>query len=196
MTPSILSLDHYRVMLASASPRRHELLKMLGVDFTVAPSVEVNEVYPRELPAEDVAPYLAALKAEAYRRTMHEDALMITADTVVIAEGKVLGKPADESEAIAMLHALSGRTHKVVTGICVFTPEKMLSDRAETEVTFAPLTEEEIREYVTVCHPLDKAGAYGIQEWIGAIGVQSIHGSFYNVMGLPLHKLYTLLKEF
>ncbi len=192
----MLNLDRYRVMLASASPRRHELLKMLGVQFTVAPSVDVCEVYPSSLSADDVAPYLATLKAEAYRRTMPDDALMITADTVVIADGKVLGKPADEAEAMEMLRMLSGRTHKVVTGICVFTPEKMLSDRAETEVTFAPLTEEEIKDYVTCCRPLDKAGAYGIQEWIGAIGVQSIHGSFYNVMGLPLHKLYTLLKAF
>lgn len=170
---------------------------MLDVDFTVAPSLEVEETYPESLPAEETAPYLSRLKAEAYRRHIRPGELMITADTVVIsAEGKVLGKPHSEEEARRMLHALSGRTHKVVTGVCVFTADRLEQTSATTEVDFAPLSDEEIGYYIAKYPPTDKAGAYGIQEWIGAIGISGIRGSFYNVMGLPLHRLYTLLKTF
>jgi len=187
----------YRIILASGSPRRRELLAMLGVEFTVATSIDIVESYPESLPAAEVAPFLSRLKADAYRRRIGEGELMITADTVVISsEGEVMGKPSSEEDARKMLHALSGRTHKVITGVCVFTKERIEQISAVTEVEFARLTDDEIDSYVAVCRPLDKAGAYGIQEWIGAIGVKEIRGSFYNVMGLPLHRLYTLLKSF
>lgn len=186
----------YKIILASGSPRRRELLGLLGFNFTVAPSIEVKESYPSEILAEDVAPYLSRLKAEAYRKTIKNCELMITADTVVISPaGEVLGKPSSLDDARRMLHSLSGHTHKVVTGVCAFTKDIFETTSAVTEVDFAPLSDEEIDYYVNTFRPLDKAGAYGIQEWIGAIGVSGIRGSFYNVMGLPLQRLYSLLSD-
>lgn len=197
VTPAISplhGLDCYRVILASGSPRRRELLAMLGVDFEVIPAPVDNEEYPATLAAEEIAEYLAVKKSEACH--FGNDALVITADTVVIAAGEVLGKPADASEARRMLRLLSGATHRVVTGVAVKSAAGLRSFRAVTEVSFAPLTEQEIDWYIATYRPFDKAGAYGIQEWIGCIGVTSISGSYYNVMGLPLHRLYSLLRQF
>ena len=190
------NLRDKKISLASASPRRRELMGLLGIDFAVAPSVEVNEVYPDSLPAEEVPLFLSRLKAEGYRSIMTPDDLFITADTVVIIDGDVIGKPHDEADAAAMLGRLSGRRHTVVTGVTLSTLDRMESFSVATAVDFAPLTAEEIAFYVSRFRPLDKAGAYGIQEWIGAIGIKGIEGSFYNVMGLPVHRLWNALRSF
>ena len=167
---------------------------MLDIDFRVDTSHPVDETVPEGLTAEEVAPYLSRLKAGAYPLSENERKLVITADTVVIIDGEVLGKPADEADARAMLARLQGRTQKVITGVTVRTSKGMTTFSAESEVEFAPLTDEEIAYYVEHYRPLDKAGAYGIQEWIGAAGIKGINGSFYNVMGLPVQRLYSLLK--
>lgn len=187
------SLQGKRVLLASASPRRRELMAMLDIPFEIAPTIEVDESYPAELPAEEVPVYLSRLKADAYRKAMRPDDVIITADTVVILDGRVLGKPRDLDDARRMLAELSGRVHTVVTGVTITRAEGPTSFSAVTEVEFGELTPEEIDHYVTVYRPIDKAGAYGIQEWIGAIAIRSIRGSYYNVMGLPLHRLYQAL---
>lgn len=191
------NLKKYRsVVLASASPRRRELLSMLGIDFTVKPLTDVDESYPETLSAVDVPLYLAEKKCNASAKILEANKLIITADTVVICNDTVLGKPKDESEARAMLQMLSGKTHTVATGVAVATNERTASARALTEVKFATLSESEIDFYINRYRPFDKAGAYGIQEWIGCIGISHIDGSFYNVMGLPLHLLYNLLRTF
>lgn len=187
------NIREYRVILGSGSPRRKELLAMLDIDFEVRSAGDVDESYPADLPAEEVPLYLARKKSNAFLSGLRENELVITADTVVICDNNVLGKPADTEEAFRMLKMLSGRKHAVVTGITVATREIQISDTAITEVEFAPLSDETIREYIGRYRPLDKAGAYGIQEWIGAVAVKGINGSFYNVMGLPLHLLTTLL---
>lgn len=183
-----------RLLLASASPRRRELLRFLGAEVENAPLIEVDETYPADLPAEQVPEYLSRLKAEPYRATLRPDEVLVTADTVVINHGKVVGKPHSEEEAVEMLRSLSGHAHRVVTGVTLTTTEGSHSFSEHTDVEFAPLTDDEIRTYVERFRPLDKAGAYGIQEWIGYIGVKGITGDYYNVMGLPLHALYTNLK--
>lgn len=187
------NIREYRVILGSGSPRRKELLAMLDIDFEVRSAGDVEESYPADLPAEEVPLYLARKKSNAFLSGLRENELVITADTVVICDNNVLGKPGDSEEAFRMLKMLSGRKHAVVTGITVATREIQISDTAITEVEFAPLSDETIREYIGRYRPLDKAGAYGIQEWIGAVAVKGINGSFYNVMGLPLHLLTTLL---
>lgn len=187
------NIREYRVILGSGSPRRKELLAMLDIDFEVRSAGDVDESYPADLPTEEVPLYLARKKSSAFLSGLRENELVITADTVVICDNNVLGKPADTEEAFRMLKMLSGRKHAVVTGITVATREIQISDTAITEVEFAPLSDETIREYIGRYRPLDKAGAYGIQEWIGAVAVKGINGSFYNVMGLPLHLLTTLL---
>ena len=187
------NIREYRVILGSGSPRRKELLAMLDIDFEVRSAGDVDESYPADLPAEEVPLYLAHKKSNAFLSGIRENELVITADTVVICDNEVLGKPADTDEAFRMLKMLSGRKHAVVTGITVATREIQISDTAITEVEFAPLLDETIREYIGRYRPMDKAGAYGIQEWIGAVAVKGINGSFYNVMGLPLHLLTTLL---
>lgn len=187
------NIREYRVILGSGSPRRKELLAMLDIDFEVRSAGDVDESYPADLPAEEVPLYLARKKSNAFLSGLRENELVITADTVVICDNNVLGKPADTEEAFLMLKMLSGRKHAVVTGITVATREIQISDTAITEVEFAPLSDETIKEYIGRYRPLDKAGAYGIQEWIGAVAVKGINGSFYNVMGLPLHLLTTLL---
>lgn len=187
------NIRKYRVILGSGSPRRKELLTMLDIDFEVRSAGDVDESYPADLPAEEVPLYLARKKSNAFLSGLRENELVITADTVVICDNNVLGKPADTEEAFRMLKMLSGRKHAVVTGITVATREIQISDTAITEVEFAPLSDETIREYIGRYRPMDKAGAYGIQEWIGAVAVKGINGSFYNVMGLPLHLLTTLL---
>lgn len=185
-------LKKYDIVLASNSPRRRELLSGLGIDFRVELIQGIDETYPASLLAEQVPEYLARLKAKAYNVTGNK--LLITADTIVILNNEILGKPHDEAEAHHMLHKLSGKTHSVVTGVTVTTADKVSTFSCKSEVEFAELSDEEIEHYINLCHPMDKAGGYGIQEWIGYMGIKGIKGSFYNVMGLPVQRLYTLLK--
>ena len=184
-----------RLVLASNSPRRRELLAGLGYPYEVRVLSDIDESYPDTLRGSEVAAYISRAKADAYRTTMADDELVITADTIVCLDGRVLGKPADEAEAIAMLRSLSGRTHQVYTGVALTTKEEQTAFVSCSHVTFAALTDEEIQHYVTHYRPMDKAGAYGIQEWIGYIGVERIDGSYFNVMGLPVQRLYTELKK-
>lgn len=186
---------HRRVLLASASPRRRELLGMILPGFEIVSGRDVDETYPADLPAVDVPAYLSRLKAAAYADTLADNDILITADTVVILDGHILGKPTDASDACRMLAALAGRTHTVVTGVTITTRTSTDTFSESTRVSFAPLSDAEIAEYVARFRPLDKAGAYGIQEWIGAAAIERIDGCFYNVMGLPLHALYRHLLE-
>lgn len=188
-------LDGLRLVLASASPRRRELLCQIGAQVRIASTKEVDESYPENIAPEEVAPYISAKKAHAYADSIESGETLITADTVVICEGRVLGKPHNEHEAVEMLRQLSGRTHSVVTGVTIMNSERGRTFGVTTEVDFAPLSDNEIRYYVEKYRPLDKAGAYGIQEWIGYIGITGIRGDYYNVMGLPLQRLYAELKE-
>lgn len=184
-----------KLILASNSPRRRELLAGLGYPFEVRLLDGIDESYPDTLRGGDIAAYISRAKADAYRATLPADELVITADTIVCLDEQVLGKPADEAEAIGMLRNLSGRTHQVYTGVTLTTTDMTTTFVSCSDVTFATLTDDEIRHYVTHYHPLDKAGAYGIQEWIGYIGVERIEGSYFNVMGLPVQRLYTELKK-
>ncbi len=185
-----------RVLLASNSPRRRELLRMIVPDYDLAEMHDVDESYPAALANVEVAPYLSRLKADAYRSQLVENEVMITADTVVISDGHILGKPAGESHAVEMLRSLMGHTHKVVTGVTLTSVHAAETFSETTEVTFGNISDREIELYVENFRPLDKAGAYGIQEWIGCVAIQGIQGCFYNVMGLPLHTLYRRLREF
>ena len=185
-----------KILLASGSPRRRELLAMIAPDFAVAPGRDVDESYPSDIPAEKVAEYLSKVKADAYIDLLADDEIIITADTVVIIDGRILGKPAGRDDAVAMLRSLSGRRHKVVTGVTVTAKDRSISFDETTVVEFAQLSDDEIDAYVDTFRPYDKAGAYGIQEWIGAVGIKGIQGCYYNVMGLPVHTLYHRLKEF
>lgn len=189
------NLKKYKVILASNSPRRKELLAGLGVDYEVRTLPDVDESYPETLKGADIPLYIAKEKADAYLGMMQPGELIITADTIVWLDDKVLGKPRDREEALQMLHDMSGRTHEVFTGVCLTTTEWQRSFAAQTEVRFSPLSEEEITYYVDKYKPMDKAGAYGVQEWIGFIGVENISGSYYNIMGLPVQKLYRELLE-
>jgi len=182
-----------KIILASNSPRRRELLSGLGLDYEVRTVQGLDESYPDGLSMEEIPQYISRKKAAAYR--LQPDELLITADTIVYLDGEVLGKPADEEEARQMLRKLSGKTHQVVTGVTLTTTIMQHSFASVSQVTFAQLSEGEIDYYVTHYHPLDKAGAYGIQEWIGYIGVTSIQGSYFNVMGLPVQRLYTEMKK-
>lgn len=184
------NLSGYNIVLASNSPRRRQLLEELGLTFSTRVHKGIDESYPSDLDAEDIAVYVSKKKADAYRETIADNELVITADTVVVCGCAVLGKPHDADEACRILHELSGKVHKVVTGVTITTKTQTKSFKNVTDVEFAELTEDEIRYYVDVYKPMDKAGAYGIQEWIGYVGVKSINGSFYNVMGLPVQKLY------
>jgi septum formation protein len=185
----------YQIVLASNSPRRKELLAGLDLDFTVKILPDIEETYPETLWKEEIPVYIAKQKAEAYRSTLEANTLVITADTIVWLHGVVYGKPENEEEAKAMLRKLSGNVHEVITGVCLTTQEKQKTFYAVSKVKFAVLEEEEIDYYVKKYKPYDKAGAYGVQEWIGYIGVESLSGSFYNVMGLPVRLLYKYLKE-
>ena len=182
------NLKKYKVILASNSPRRKELLAGLGVDYEVRTLPDVDESYPDTLQGADIPLYIAKEKADAYRNMLQPGELMITADTIVWLDGRVLGK--DREDALCMLRDMSGRTHEVFTGVCITTTEWQRSFAAQTEVRFAELSEEEITYYVDKFQPMDKAGAYGVQEWIGFIGVENISGSYYNIMGLPVQRLY------
>ena len=188
-------LDRFTVVLASKSPRRQELLKGMGVKF-VTITKETPEDYP-EMPFEKVPEYLSRQKSLAFTDDeLPQNYLLITADTVVIAGNEILGKPVDRDNAMRMMHLLSGKSHHVVTGVTVRSKERMESFSATSEVVFAPLEPEEMAYYVDQYKPYDKAGAYGIQEWIGYVGISGLQGSFYNVMGLPTRKLYQTLKTF
>ena len=188
-------LKDYRLILASASPRRRELLAACDLDFTLAEKFECEECYPADIAADKVAEYLSQLKSNAYPHPLGEKDILLTADTVVILGDKILGKPHSEAEAVEMISSLSGATHKVVTGVTLRTTEQTISFSAESLVSFRTLDAEEITYYVEKYRPMDKAGAYGIQEWIGYTAIDRIEGSFYNVMGLPVQRLYSTLKE-
>ena len=190
------NLNPYQVVLASNSPRRKELMKRLGVPIKVRTLLGVDESYPDTLQGEDISRYISRKKAEAYRSSMAPHELLIAADTIVSVEGQVLGKPRDADDAKRMLHLLSGRIHQVITGVTVITQDRMETIAVTTHVKFAALTDEEINFYVDNYLPFDKAGAYGIQEWIGLVAVEELRGSFFNVMGLPVQRLYNLLKKF
>lgn len=189
------NLNKYKIILASNSPRRKELLSGLGVDYEVKTLPDVDESYPDGLSGEEIAKHIARGKAEAYRSLIQADELVITADTIVWLDGIVMGKPKDEEEAKDMLMRLSGKTHQVITGVCLTTASTQKTFATVTDVTFATLTDEEVDYYVTRYQPMDKAGSYGVQEWIGFVGVENLSGSYFNVMGLPIQRLYTELKK-
>lgn len=184
-----------KLILASNSPRRRELLAGLGYPYEVRVLDGIDESYPEILRGSEVAAYVSRVKANAYRMQMANDEIIITADTIVCLGDRVLGKPADEAEAMDMLRSLSGCVHQVYTGVTILALTEETTFVSRTDVTFATLTEEEIKHYVTHYHPMDKAGSYGIQEWIGYVGVERIEGSYFNVMGLPVQRLYTELKN-
>lgn len=184
------NLKNYRIILASNSPRRRELLSGLGISYEVRTLPGIDESYPADLPLEQIAEYIAAEKAAAYQRQMASGELIITADTIVVVAGEVMGKPHDADDARRMLRKLSNCTHQVITGVCLTTVEKQRRFSVITDVTFKALTDDEIDYYITNYRPFDKAGAYGIQEWIGYIGVTGLHGSYFNVMGLPVQRIY------
>ena len=185
-----------RIILASNSPRRRELLAGLDLEFEVKVLPDIDESYPDNLPAAEVAGYISHEKAAPYRTLIGEGDLVITADTVVIVGDEVLGKPKDAEDARRMLQLISGRTHQVITGVCLLTTDKEHSFSVATDVTFKQLLEDEITYYIEHYKPFDKAGAYGIQEWIGYVGVTSISGSYFNVMGLPVQRLWEEIKKF
>ena len=195
----LTNLNKYRIVLGSNSPRRKELLAGLDIKFEVEVIPGIDESYPDNLSSEEIAMYIAGEKSAAYLKRMTDDELLITADTIVVTYGEktqILGKPADREDAIAMLRFLSDKVHEVVTGVCLTTKEKTVAFAVSSAVSFAPLDDDEIIYYVDKYRPFDKAGSYGIQEWIGYVGVEAINGSFYNVMGLPVQKLYQELKKF
>lgn len=190
------NLKKYQVILASKSPRRQELLHGMGVEFSIL-TKETPEDFPPEMPLDEVPKYLSLQKSLAFEdNELPSDYLLITSDTVVICEGEILGKPKDKTDAVRMLQLLSGKTHHVVTGVTVRSTQKTEAFAVRSNVTFAPLDTDEIDYYIEHCKPFDKAGAYGIQEWIGYVGISGLEGSFYNVMGLPTRRLYQCLKGF
>lgn len=190
------NLKKYTIMLGSNSPRRKDLLSGLDIAFEVIKLPDVDESYPPDVNSESVPEYIAKKKASAYVDKMKGDFLLITADTVVWTFQEILGKPRDKKEAVEMLRKLSNKVHEVITGVCVTTREKQVSFSVSAAVAFDYLTDEEINYYVDKYKPYDKAGGYGIQEWIGFVGVEAVNGSFFTVMGLPVQKLYKVLKEF
>jgi septum formation protein len=189
-------LNSYEILLASQSPRRSALMKELGIPFRVVATEHIHEDYPLHLQGGDIARYLAEHKSEAYKMALEKHQILLTADTIVWHQGNELGKPADRQEAIGMLAALSGDTHQVYTGVCLRSDIARRAFFVATDVIFSRLDREEIEHYVDQYRPYDKAGAYGIQEWIGHIAVENIVGSYFNVMGLPIQKVYSELKAF
>lgn len=186
----------WKIILASNSPRRKQLLAGLDIPFEVRVLQNIDESYPHNLPVSEIAEFISLKKASAYLQTMSPDELVITADTIVILGQEVMGKPHDETEAKRMLGALSGQTHQVTTGVTLSTHNRQLSFSVTTDVTFKELSADEIDYYVSTYRPMDKAGAYGIQEWIGYIGVTALQGSYFNVMGLPVQRIYEALRTF
>lgn len=190
------NLNKYNIILASKSPRRQELLRGMGVKFTIL-TKETPENFPAEMPLDKVPQFLSQQKSKAFdENELPENYLIITSDTVVIAENEILGKPKDRDDALRMLALLSGKTHHVVTGVTVRSAKKVKTFSVKSKVTFAALDADEMAYYVDNYRPYDKAGAYGIQEWIGYVGISGLNGSFYNVMGLPTRRLYQVLKDF
>lgn len=186
----------YNIILASNSPRRKELLAGLGVEFDVRLIDGIDETYPDDIESHDVAEYIAKKKADAYKQSIASNELIITADTIVILDDEIFGKPLNADDAYTMLQKLSGKTHQVITGVCLLTKNEQRVFRVTTDVTFKELEMEEIKYYVDNYKPYDKAGAYGIQEWIGYIGVTSLNGSYFNVVGFPVQRIYTELQKF
>lgn len=191
-----MSLKDYHIILASNSPRRRELLRGLDLDFEIKVLPHVSEGHPDDMSAVDIPLFISKEKASAYKDMLKPRDILITADTMVILGNEALGKPRDDDEARKMLHALSGKTHKVVTGVSLSATDKERSFAVATDVTFKDLSDSEIDYYVSHYHPLDKAGAYGIQEWIGYVGVTGIRGSYFNVMGLPVQRIWDELNKF
>ena len=189
------NLEQYEIILASKSPRRQQLLSDLGLKFSVQ-SMDIAEEFPAHLGMTEISTYLAELKAEAFRPRLKNNQLVITADTIVWLDGQVLNKPTDYADGFRMLKNLSGKKHQVITGVCLLSNEKKVSFHALTEVWFKELSDEEIQYYLEQYQPYDKAGAYGIQEWIGYVAIYHIEGSFFNVMGLPVQSVYEHLKTF
>lgn len=190
------NLKKYHILLASKSPRRRELLSELRIPFNCIALGGIDESYPEDMPAEEVPLYIANRKADAYKKNIRDNEMIITADTLVIKGNRIYGKPKDTAEAIEMIRDLSDCVHQVISGVCIVTADRRTSFTCETDVKFGKISDEEANYYVENYMPLDKAGAYGIQEWIGCVAVESISGSFYNVMGLPIHRLYQELKYF
>lgn len=189
------NLKNYNIVLASASPRRRELMTGLDIPFVVRTLPDVDESFPDGLKGGDIPLYISRVKADAYRPVMADDELIITADTIVWLENAALGKPADEDDARRMLRNMSGKTHSVFTGVTITTKGEQRSFVAQSNVRFSQLSDEEIEYYIRKYRPMDKAGAYGAQEWIGYIGMEHINGSYFNVMGLPVQRLYSELKK-
>lgn len=189
-------LKNKHLILASHSPRRRELMADAGLEFTLADGYEVEEVYPPDTPVRRVPEYLARLKSDGYPHVLGADDVLLTADTVVILHGAILGKPRDRDDAVSMLRRLSGEEHYVITGVCLRSAARRKSFSVGSRVAFRELTDEEIEYYVDTYRPYDKAGSYGIQEWIGYIGIKGIKGSFFNVMGLPIQTVYVELDKF
>ena len=190
------NLKKYNVVLASNSPRRKELLQRLGIPFKVRTLFGIDESYPDTLRGEDIVRYISRNKANAYRSSMGPDELLITADTIVYLQGEVMGKPHDTDDARRMLRALAGQVHQVITGVTIITANDMENFAVTSQVKFSDLSDDEINYYVDRYLPLDKAGAYGIQEWIGLVAVEELRGSYFNVVGLPIQRLYQALKRF
>lgn len=190
------NLKKYHILLASKSPRRRELLAELRIPFNPISLGGIDESFPDSIPSEDVPQFLADRKADAYLSVIKNNEMVITADTLVIKGDKIFGKPHSSEEAFEMLNELSDSIHKVITGVCIVTKDRRVSFTTSTDVHFSKIAKEDIIYYIENFQPFDKAGAYGIQEWIGCIAVDSINGSFYNVMGLPIHRLYQELKLF
>ena len=190
------NLKKYNVVLASNSPRRKELLQRLGIPFKVRTLFGIDESYPDTLRGEDIVRYISRNKANAYRSSMGPDELLITADTTVYLQGEVMGKPHDADDARRMLRALAGQVHQVITGVTIITANDMENFAVTSQVKFSDLSDDEINYYVDRYLPLDKAGAYGIQEWIGLVAVEELRGSYFNVVGLPIQRLYQALKRF
>lgn len=189
-------LAPYKILLVSKSPRRQHLLKEMGLNFEIAAGSDISEKYPSDLTCDEIPEYLARLKAQSFTRTINSNTIIITADTIVCLNNQVLGKPVDYNDAVRILTLLSGDKHKVLTGICLKSLEKETTFCAKSEVYFKNLSDSEIRYYIEKYKPYDKAGSYGIQEWIGYIGIERIEGSYFNVMGLPTHQLYNELSKF
>lgn len=190
------NLNKYEIVLASNSPRRKELLQRMGVNFKVRILFGIDESYPDSLRGEDIVCYISRNKAKAYQSSMAPNELLITADTIVYVDGEVMGKPKNAEQAKEMLHKLSGKTHQVITGVTIVTAKRTENFGVTSQVKFTNITDEEINFYVDNYLPFDKAGAYGIQEWIGIVAVEEIKGSYFNVVGLPVQRLYQKLKTF
>ena len=193
---AIEKLNTYDIILASKSPRRQYLMKELGLKFRVVNDLYMEEIYPSVLKAEEIPVYIARAKAACYDKIIEQDTLLITADTIVWLENVVIGKPVDLEDAVVMLQKLSGNMHEVFTGVCIKSALNEIVFHASSKVFFRKFSEEEIHYYVNKYKPLDKAGAYGVQEWIGYAGVERIEGSYFNVMGMPIQRLYCELLKF